>query len=59
MLKMILLLLILSVAGCSAEKNYRGVPSPVWQHLTAEQKQLIVDQSFEDEMKKMEPESKK
>jgi len=48
---------LLAITGCSTERNYRGVPSPQWDHLTAEQKQLIVDQSFQDEMKKVDPNS--
>jgi hypothetical protein len=48
---------IVVLAGCTPEQNYRGVPSPQWQQLTPEQKQLIVDQSFKDEMKKIELDS--
>lgn len=37
----------LFISACIPENNYRGVPEPKWQKLTAEQKQLIVDQSYE------------
>jgi len=43
---------ILLLIGCTPEQSYRGVPAVKWQHLTAEQKQLIVDKAFQDEMKK-------
>jgi hypothetical protein len=38
------------MVACVHETNYRGVPAPQWQKLTAEQKQMIVDQAYEDEM---------
>lgn len=53
-----LLPFVLLLAGCAPEQNYRGVPGPTWQHLSAEQRQLIVDQSFQDEMKKETPETR-
>ncbi len=44
---------MLVLSGCSVgEKNIRGVPNSLWQHLTAEQKQLIIDRSYEDEFGK-------
>lgn len=52
--KIALFLALFSLIGCASEKNYRGVPSPVWEHLTAEQKQLVVDRAYHDEMKKVE-----
>lgn len=52
--KIVLFLAFFSLVGCVCEQNYRGVPSPVWEHLTAEQKQLIVDRAYQDEMKKEE-----
>ena len=39
------------LSACTAERNYRGVPAPSWQELTGEQKQLIVDQAYEQEFK--------
>lgn len=56
--KVIFFCFVLELSGCAVEQNYRGVPEPVWQHLTAEQKQLIVDQSFAKEMKKIEVDKK-
>lgn len=50
--KTALLMVLLPLTGCMSEQNYRGVPGPVWEHLTAEQKQLIVDRAYQDEMKK-------
>ena len=47
----LLFTLTLILSGCTREQNYRGVPSPVWEHLTAEQKQLIVDRAYQEEMK--------
>jgi hypothetical protein len=47
-INMIALCFILS--GCSTEQAYRGVPEPTWKQLTPEQKQLIVDRSFQNEM---------
>ncbi len=51
---MILLAMIFCAQGCTREANYRGIPEPTWQHLSAEQKQLIVDRAYQDEMKKTE-----
>lgn len=42
---------LFALVACSTEKNYRGVSDTEWQQLTAEQRQLIVDRSFQDEMK--------
>jgi len=52
-MKRMLLLFIaaFTLVGCAAEQNYRGVPSPSWKHLSAEQKQLIVDRAYQDEIK--------
>lgn len=44
-------ILLWQLAACSTERNFRGVPETTWNQLTAEQKQLIVDRSFQDEMK--------
>jgi hypothetical protein len=41
---------ILLLSSCAKEANFRGVPQPQWQKLTAEQRQLIVDQSYEEEL---------
>ncbi|MBU0744378.1 MAG: hypothetical protein KKE11_03310 [Gammaproteobacteria bacterium] len=40
---------IILLTSCTTEHNYRGVPSPHWQELSGEQKQLIVDQAYEKE----------
>lgn len=51
--KIIFLILFLSLTACSApEQNYRGVSSPLWEHLTPEQKQLVIDRSYQDEIEK-------
>lgn len=42
-------LLVTMLTACTKEQNYRGVASPHWQELTGEQKQLIVDQAYEQE----------
>lgn len=42
------ILTFLFLSGCAKEIDYRGVPEPEWQHLNAEQRQLIVDQSYEE-----------
>jgi hypothetical protein len=42
---------LLMLTACSTEQNYRGVPDATWKQLTPQQKQLIVDRSFPDEMK--------
>ena len=36
--------------GCTPEQNYRGVPSPLWEHLNGEQKQLVIDRAYRDDM---------
>jgi hypothetical protein len=41
---------ILLFTGCAHENNYRGVPEAQWKKLTPEQKQLIVDQSYEEDV---------
>jgi len=45
------ILFITLLTACSTERNYRGVPNPSWQELTGEQKQLIVDQAYEQDFK--------
>ena len=45
----IILIFLTFLTACTAEKSYRGVADPFWKELTAEQKQLIVDQSYEQE----------
>lgn len=47
----ILLSCVVLLPGCSPEKNFQGVPEPTWKHLTKEQKQLIIKQAFQNEMK--------
>lgn len=49
--KILLLLGVSCLNGCAHEQNYRGVPAPIWADLSAEQKQLIVDRAYADEMK--------
>ena len=46
--------ILVLIAGCAAEQNFRGVPAPTWEHLSAEQKQLIVDKTYQDDIKKTE-----
>ena len=53
LLVVILVSLIAMCMGCAGESNYRGVPSAVWHALTAEQKQLIVERSYQDEMSRL------
>lgn len=49
--KVILIICALALSACTTENNYRGVPEPTWKQLSAEQKQLIVDRSFQEEFK--------
>lgn len=42
----------LLLVGCATERNYRGVPETTWSELSGEQKQLIVDNAYENEIKK-------
>lgn len=42
--------LTLCLSGCAQEAIYRGVPESQWAKLTAEEKQLIIDQSYEEEI---------
>jgi hypothetical protein len=53
-LKSIIVFAILSttilLTACTPEHNVRGVPDTTWQQLTPEQKQLIIDQSFQHDM---------
>lgn len=51
---LVFLRMVYCVNGCTPEANYRGVPGPTWQHLSAEQKQLIVDRAYQNEIKKLE-----
>lgn len=49
----VIVLMMLFLNGCGvANKSIRGVPAHLWQHLTAEQKQLIIDRSYEAEFEK-------
>jgi hypothetical protein len=41
----------MALMACTVEQKYRGVPSPHWQELTGEQKQLVVDQAYEQDFK--------
>lgn len=42
---------VLLLTACKHEQMMHGVPESTWKNLTTEQKQLIVDQSFEESMK--------
>jgi hypothetical protein len=53
----IVLFFILTLMGCARDQNYRGVSSRDWQHLTPEQRQLIVDECFHKDMQKLESDS--
>lgn len=47
------LIFIVSIAlltGCAKDPSYRGVSVNIWQQLSSEQKQLIVDRSFQEEI---------
>lgn len=44
-------LILFILAGCSVDPSYHGVSAGAWQQLTSEQKQLIVNRSFQQEMK--------
>lgn len=48
---LILMSVCFVLTACTPEPNYRGVPATAWQKLTPEQKQLIVDQSYQTEFK--------
>lgn len=43
-------IMVLLMTACSAERNYRGVSATKWQQLGPEEKQLIIDRSFADEV---------
>lgn len=45
-------LLLLGLSACTREQYYRGIPEHQWQHLSGEQKQLIVDKAYQTEMQK-------
>lgn len=51
MKKAMVIFLIFLLSGCAAEQNYRGVPSTSWKHLSAEQRQLIVDKAYQDDIR--------
>lgn len=51
MLKFIFILFFILLAGCARENSVRGVPVAAWNQLNAEQRQLIVDQSYQEEFK--------
>jgi len=40
----------MQLTACTREVTYRGVPEAKWQKLTAEQKQLLVDHAYEEEV---------
>lgn len=41
---------MMCVTGCAKERSYRGVPEHQWEHLSGEQKQLIIDKAYQDEL---------
>lgn len=43
-------ILTILLTSCTHEMNYRGIPETQWKKLSPEQKQLIVDQSYEEEV---------
>ena len=45
-------LLFLGLSACAKEQYYRGVSQHQWEHLSGEQRQLIVDKAYQDEMQK-------
>lgn len=47
------------ITACSREQTYRGVPDPTWQQLTPEQKQLIVDQAYQEDLEQPSTKTKK
>lgn len=42
--------LFLGLCACAKEQNYRGVPEHLWQHLSGEQRQLIIDKAYQEEI---------
>lgn len=52
MFKNIILIIFISfISACSVDPVYRNVSGYTWEQLTPEQKQLIVDKSFQEETK--------
>lgn len=45
-----IIFILLLIAGCVKEPTYRGVSAQQWRNLTSEQKQLIVDKAYEEEI---------
>ena len=39
-----------SLGGCAAETRHQGVATATWKQLTAEQKQMIIDQAYHQTM---------
>jgi outer membrane biogenesis lipoprotein LolB len=40
----------LLLTACTPEQNIRGVPATTWQQLTPEQKQIIIEQSYQHDI---------
>lgn len=45
-----LVLMTVLLAACAGNTTYRGVSPQIWKQLTPEQKQLIVDKSYQQTM---------
>lgn len=45
-----LTLISVLLAACAGNTTYRGVSPQIWKQLNAEQKQIIVDKSYEQTM---------
>ena len=48
---LLLITLLVMLVACTTEHNYRGVPAPEWSELTSEQRQLVVDQAYNQDFK--------
>ena len=42
--------IVCCLTACATQHEYRGVSDVTWRQLTAEQKQMIIDNSFHDFM---------
>ncbi len=54
-LKHCTLFLLIFLLGACAEPYYRGIPSSQWQQLSAEQKSLLIDQAYNNDVNRAEP----
>jgi hypothetical protein len=46
----IVVIVIALLVGCTTENKYHHVAEPIWNQLTPEQKQLLIDRDFEKEL---------